>query len=135
MSKIIGYTTGVFDLFHVGHLNILKKSKEFCDILIVGVTIDKTTEKIKGKRPIISYKDRSRIVRSIKYVDVVIPQKKIDEIEDYHYLKFDCIFKGDDWEGTEKWRKLKSFFKNKGVDVIFFPYTEKISSTKIRNNL
>jgi glycerol-3-phosphate cytidylyltransferase len=131
----IGYTTGVFDLFHVGHLNILRRAKSMCDELIVGVATDELTKKLKGKKPIISLKERMLIVKNIQYVDQVVPQKKIDEIGDCDRLKFELIFKGDDWKGTDKWNNLEREFKKKGVRVVYFKYTKKTSSSLIRKTL
>lgn len=132
MKKIVGYATGVFDLFHIGHLNILKQAKAECDYLIVGVTTDELAEKIKGRRPIAPLRERMEIVRSLKCVDRVVPQKEIDEIKDYQKLKFNLIFKGDDWKGTEKWSKLERYFTDKNVKVVYFPYTKTTSSRAIR---
>ena len=134
-KKIIGYTTGVFDLFHIGHLNILKNAKSMCDELIVGVTTDELTEKRKNKKPIIPFDERVAIVESIKYVDKVVPQTEIDEIKDQELLGFNLICKGGDWKGTEKWNKLEAEFEKIGVSVYFFPYTENTSSTLIREVL
>jgi len=134
-KKIIGYTTGVFDLFHIGHLNILKQAKSCCDYLIVGITTDSLVLKIKNKKPIIPFKERIEIVRNIKYVDETVIQGKIDEISDFKKYNFDIIFKGDDWKKTEKWNNLKKEFKKMGVKVKFFPYTKNTSSTIIKNIL
>jgi glycerol-3-phosphate cytidylyltransferase len=134
-KKIIGYTTGVFDLFHIGHLNILRKAKNECDELIVGVTTDELTEKLKGKKPIITYLERAEILENLKCVNKVVPQKEINELKDQENLKFDIMFKGSDWKGTEKWNKLEEEFRKRGVKVIFFPYTQTTSSTVIRKVL
>jgi len=135
MDKIIGYTTGVFDLFHIGHLNLLKMAKSECDHLVVGVATDNLIESIKGKRPIIPLKERLLIVESIKYVDSVVPQKEINEINDWDLIKFNKIFKGDDWKGSERWNNLEIYFHPKGVKVVFFPYTQHTSSTFLRSIL
>src|SRR5690554_6472994 len=131
----IGYTTGVFDLFHVGHLNILKKAKEQCDYLIVGVTTDDEVIRIKNKKPIICYDERKAIVESIKYVDMVVPESDTNKIKAWEELRFDIIFKGSDWQGTEKWNNYEKEFSKIGVKIIYIPYTQKISSTKIRKKL
>ncbi|MBN1971471.1 MAG: adenylyltransferase/cytidyltransferase family protein [Candidatus Delongbacteria bacterium] len=131
-TSIVGYTTGVFDLFHIGHLNILKRAKDCCDELIVGITTDELTEKLKGNKPIIPFVERAEIISSIKYVDTVIPQRDINELKDFEKLKFKVIFKGGDWKGTDKWNKLEPEFNKRGVKVIFFPYTKSTSSTKLR---
>ncbi|MBD1422503.1 adenylyltransferase/cytidyltransferase family protein [Sphingobacterium chuzhouense] len=135
MSTIIGYTTGVFDLFHIGHLNILKKAKEHCDYLIVGVTTDEIAFEMKGKKPVLSFGERLEIVNSIKYVDKAVAKEDIDNIAAWRELKFDVFFKGDDWKGTEKGRKLENYFAEFGIQVIYFPYTEGTSSTFLREVL
>jgi glycerol-3-phosphate cytidylyltransferase len=135
MNKKIGYATGVFDLFHIGHLNIFKKAKSKCDILIVGVATDALTEKLKNKKPVIPFEERCEILRSIKYIDKVVPQAKIDEISDQKKLGFNIIFKGSDWKGTEKWKELEKEFKKINVKVVYFPYTKTTSSTLINEFL
>jgi len=135
MNKKIGYTTGVFDLFHIGHLNILKRAKEQCDILIVGVTTDEVTEQMKNIKPIIPFEERQEIVQSIKYVDKVVAKTSVDNIEAWSDLKFNIYFKGDDWKDTEKGNKLEEDFKKYGVEIKYFPYTQGTSSTKLREIL
>lgn len=132
---IVGYTTGVFDMFHVGHLNILKNSKKHCDYLIVGVTSDETVKLSKGKVPIICLEDRMEIVDAIEYVDQVIVEENTDKLDAYQKINFDVIFKGSDWKGTEKWNYYESEFNKLGVKVIYFDYTDKVSSTKLREEL
>jgi len=134
-KRIIGYTTGVFDLFHIGHLNILKRAKRMCDELIVGVTTDELTEKKKGRKPIIPFEERVEILESIRYVNLVVPQKEINELNDQEQLEFDIIFKGSDWKESERWKKLVEEFKKRNVEVIFLPYTKTTSSTVIRKVL
>ncbi len=134
-QKIIGYTTGVFDLFHIGHLNLLRKAKEKCDWLIVGVCTDDLVRVLKDRDPVIPYEERVEIVKNISCVDEVVPQEKIDEIGDFQRLHFDVMFKGDDWKDTNKWNRLEKEFKDLGVEVIYFTYTKHISSTKLRNLL
>lgn len=129
----IGYTTGVFDLFHIGHLNILKKAKSKCDKLIVGVTTDELCFLLKGKKPIIPLRERVEIIKNIKYVDKVVIQSKIDELYDYSIYKFNLIFKVDDWKNTPKWKTLKNSFCKLGVKVHYIPYTKTTSSTLIKN--
>ena len=130
----IGYTTGVYDLFHVGHLNLLKNAKGLCDKLIVGVTIDELV-KYKHKRAIIPFEDRLEIVRSIKYVDAAIPQDNIDKFAAWEKLKFDILFVGDDWYNSESWQKMEEKFRSVGVRVVYFPYTKGVSSTIISHAL
>src|SRR5690625_5220677 len=129
----LGYTTGVFDLFHIGHLNLLRRAKENCDKLIVGVTTDELCEQLKGKLPVIPFVERMQIVKSIKYVDEAVAQNQIDEISDWKRLNFNVIFKGSDWKGTDKWTDLEKQFQGLNVEVVFFDYTETTSSTVIRN--
>jgi len=128
---IIGYTTGVFDLFHIGHLNIIKQSKKKCDYLIVGVTSDKLVLKIKKKYPIIPYSERSKIISSLRYVDKVVEEKIDDKILAWKKLKYNIVFKGSDHKNSEKWKKWKPELKGFGVKVKFIKYTEDTSSTLI----
>ncbi len=127
----IGYTTGVFDMFHIGHLNILKRAKEQCDYLIVGVSTDETVESYKNKTPIIRFEERLAIVEAIKYVDKVVPQTSMNKMEAYNQLKFDVLFHGSDWKDSEMYSKIVSDFAQVGVDVVFLPHTQGISSTLI----
>lgn len=135
MSKIIGYTTGVFDLFHLGHLNILQKAKEHCDYLIVGVTTDEITIEMKGQLPVIPFEERMLIVENIKCVDQAVAKVEIDNLEAWKQLQFNVFFKGDDWKGTEKGIRLEEYFKKLGVEVVYFPYTEGTSSTYLKTVL
>lgn len=125
----IGYTTGVFDLFHIGHLNIIKKSKERCNYLIVGVSTDDVVENYKNKKPVISFNDRIEIIKSLKYVDEVVPQTTMDKMKAWNKLKFDVLFHGSDWKNSEMYNKIISDFKIVGVSVEFLPHTDGISST------
>ena len=128
-KKIIGYTTGVFDMFHIGHLNILKRAKEQCDYLIVGVSTDEVVEEYKKKTPIIKFEERIAIVEAIKYVDEVVTQTTMDKMEAWKQLKFDVMFHGSDWKGSEMYNHIIEKFNNVGVKVIFLPHTEGVSST------
>ncbi|WP_121442770.1 adenylyltransferase/cytidyltransferase family protein [Alkalispirillum mobile] len=130
--KTIGYTTGVYDLFHIGHLNLLKRAKLECDYLIVGVTTDELSESRKGKRPIIPFVERMEIVEHIRFVDEVVPQTSMDKMEAWRNLQFHKMFVGDDWKGTEKWNRLERDFDKVGVEIVYFPYTKHTSSTKLR---
>jgi glycerol-3-phosphate cytidylyltransferase len=135
MKKItIGYTSGVYDLFHVGHLNMLRNAKSLCDKLIVGVTTDELVS-YKNKKAVIPFHERIEIVRNIKCVDAVVPQEDMDKMKQWDKLKFDVIFVGDDWHNTEKWKDFESDFKEVGVKIVYFPYTKGISSTKLNNIL
>ena len=126
---IKGYTTGVYDLFHIGHLNILRRAKEMCDYLIVGVSTDELVMEYKGKAPIIPYEERYAIIEAIKYVDEVVPQKNRDKVEAYYRLKFDVMFHGDDWKGSNLFNEVEIIFADKGVEIVYFPYTKGTSST------
>ena len=132
---LIGYTTGVFDLFHVGHVRILKKSKSLCDKLIVGVSSDKLVKKYKNKYPVISQKERIEVVKSNKYVDYVVSQNTLNKFISWKKLKYDIMFVGDDWYDTKKWKELDRKFKQVGVRIVYLPYTKGTSSTKINNIL
>lgn len=131
---IIGYTTGVYDLFHIGHLNLLKNAKGMCDKLIVGVTVDELVA-YKGKKSMIPFEDRIEIVRSIKYVDAAVPQYDMDKLSACKKLGAKFLFVGDDWYGTEKWREYEKQFKEEGIQIVYFPYTKGVSSTKINEAL
>ena len=132
---IIGYTTGVFDLFHIGHLNMLKNAKSLCDKLIVGVTTDELLVNYKKKKSVIPFEERIEIVRDIKWVDAAIAQKNMDKYGAWEKLKFDIMFVGDDWYNTEKWKKIEEKFKKVGVRILYFPYTKGTSSTLINEIL
>ena len=131
----IGYTTGVYDMFHIGHLNILKKAKEQCDYLIVGVSTDELVQAYKNKTPIIPFEERAAIVNSIKYVDFVVPQKTMDKYDAWKELHFDVIFHGDDWKNTDTYNEIEEKLKKEGVEFVYFPYTSGISSTTLREKL
>lgn len=135
---IIGYTTGVFDLFHVGHVNILRNAKSMCDYLIVGCISDDFVFKRKNKYPIIPIDERIEILKSIKYVDQVVSINNMDNMEklDAHTrYQFNIIFVGDDWKGSDTWNKLEIEFAKIGVKIVYFPYTHQTSSTKINKIL
>ena len=131
----VGYTTGVFDMFHIGHLNILRRAKEQCEYLIVGVSTDELVKEYKNKTPIIPFEERAEIVRSIDCVDRVIAQENRDKYAAWRELKFDVMFVGDDWKGKPLFMKVEEEFKKVGVDVVYFPYTKDTSSTILREKL
>lgn len=128
----IGYTTGVFDMFHIGHLNILRKAKEQCEFLIVGVTTDELSFIRKKKKPIINEKDRMEIVGAIKYVDKVIPQDDMDKCKQVKEYGVDAVFVGSDWKGTDAWNSYEEEFAEYGCVVVYLDHTEGISSTLLR---
>ena len=130
----IGYTTGVYDLFHIGHLNLLKNAKGMCDKLIVGVTVDELVA-YKGKKAMIPFEDRIEIVRSIRYVDAAVPQYDMDKLAACKKLGAQVLFVGDDWYGTEKWQQYEKEFAAAGIKIVYFPYTKGVSSTQITKAL
>lgn len=128
----IGYTQGVYDMFHVGHLNLLNHAKEKCEYLVVGVNADKLVEEYKKKTPIISEKDRCYIVQNIKSVDRAVIVYTLDKLAALERFKFDVIFIGDDWKGNLRWIQTEKQLNDKGVDVVFLPHTDGVSSTELR---
>lgn len=131
---MIGYTSGVYDLFHIGHLNLLKNAKGLCDKLIVGVTVDQLV-KYKNKKPVIPFEERIEIVRNIKYVDAAIPQEDLDKFKMWEKLHFDVLFVGDDWYHSPRWDEMEKKFKDVGVRIVYFPYTKGTSSSLINETL
>ena len=131
---IIGYTTGVFDLFHIGHVNLLRNARAICDKLIVGVTVDELVS-YKGKHSVIPYVERLSVVQACRYVDAAIPQKSIDKIEAIKKLNADILFVGDDWHESENWQAMEKQLSEMGCRVTYFPYTEGTSSTLINQTL
>lgn len=134
-KHIIGYTTGVYDLFHIGHLNLLKRAKEHCDYLIVGVTTDELCMNRKNKTTVIPYEERAEIVKNIKFVDEVVSQDDMDKFKAWKTLGFHKMFVGDDWKGSEKWDSYESQFSEVGVEIMYFSYTRHTSSTLLKNVL
>lgn len=132
---IIGYTTGVYDMFHIGHLNILRRAKELCDFLIVGVSTDDLVQKDKNKTPIIPFEDRVKIIEAIRYVDKVVPQCDKNKFAAWERYKFNKMFVGSDWKGTEVWNKFEEEFKPIGVEIIYLEHTDGISSTILREKI
>ena len=127
----IGYTSGVFDLFHIGHLNILKRAKDLCDYLIVGVSTDELVESYKNKIPIIPFDERLAIVGAIRYVNKVVSQKNLNKLEAWKTLKFDIMFHGDDWKGTALYKNYEEQLMAVGVRLVYLPHTQGISSSDI----
>ena len=132
---VIGYTTGVFDMFHIGHLNILRRAKEKCDYLIVGVSTDEVVEGYKHHKPVIPYEQRAAIVEAIKYVDEVVPQTTMDKTEFLKQRHFDGMFHGDEWKGTELYNKYEEEFAKLGARIEYLNHTEGISSTMLREKI
>lgn len=131
----VGYTTGVFDMFHVGHLNILKRAKAQCEHLIVGVSTDALVQSYKNKTPIIPFEERFAIVGAIKYVDEVVPQTSMDKFKAWQQLKFNALFHGSDWKDSDMYNAIVKQFSEVGVDVVFLPHTSGISSTLLSDVL
>lgn len=131
----IGYTTGVFDMFHIGHLNIIRRAKEQCEYLVVGVTTDELCTKSKNKHPIICEAERVAIVESIRYVDKVVLQSDMDKLSAVKNYGANAVFVGSDWKGTPSWLKYEQEFSTVGCDVVYLEHTDGISSTILRERL
>lgn len=131
----VGYTSGVYDMFHIGHLNILQRAKEMCEILIVGVTTDELCFSRKQKYPIICESDRQEIVKAIRYVDKVVPQVDMDKFSMVKTVGADVVFVGSDWKGTPSWEQYEKEFAKIGCSVVYLDHTDGISSTLLREKL
>lgn len=131
----IGYTTGTFDLFHVGHLNLLEKAKENCEILIVGVSTDELVKNYKGELPVIPFEDRIRIVGALKCVDKVIAQKTLNKLDVLPDIQYDVLFHGDDWKNTKMYNEIEEKLREQKVSCIYFPYTKSISTKSIKERI
>jgi glycerol-3-phosphate cytidylyltransferase len=132
---IIGYTAGAFDLFHVGHVNLLRNSRERCDRLIVGVSTDDLVAATKGKTCVVPFKERSEIVGACRYADLVIPQTDLDKVAAWKTLRFNLLFIGDDWLGNVRWRGYERELAKRDVSVVYLPYTRETSSTLLTQAL
>ena len=137
---IKGYTCGVYDLFHIGHLNLFERCKEKCDYLIGGICDDDYVRKVKDKEPVINEKDRARIVEALKCVDevhIIDLDTTIDKVKAYESFGYDILFVGDDWKGTERFNKTEKDFKelNLAVDIVFLPYTKEVSTSMLREKI
>ena len=132
MPERVGYAPGVYDMFHIGHLNILRQAAARCDRLIAGVVSDEMAERAKGRRPVIPLAERLQIVASIDCVDGVFAETVPDKLDTWREVRFDILFKGDDWRGTPKGDKLEADFAAVGVEIVYFPYTLHTSSTLLR---
>ncbi|ARQ71093.1 adenylyltransferase/cytidyltransferase family protein [Streptomyces marincola] len=135
MPHRVGYAPGVWDLFHVGHLNVLRHARSHCDYLVAGVVSDEMARLAKGRAPVIPLVERLEIVRSIRYVDAAFVETVPDKVETWQQVRFDVLFKGDDWRGTPKGDRLERDFAEVGVDIVYFPYTVHTSSTQLRGVL
>jgi glycerol-3-phosphate cytidylyltransferase len=131
----IGYTTGVFDLFHIGHLNILRRAKEQCEYLIVGVSTDDLVQSYKHKLPVIPFEHRKAIVEAIRYVDKVVPQLTMDKMQALEEVGFDVMFHGDDWKGTELYNNYEIEFAKKNAVIEYLTHTDGVSSTAIAEKM
>jgi glycerol-3-phosphate cytidylyltransferase len=134
-DRRVGYVPGVFDLFHVGHVNVLRNARQFCDHLIAGVVSDELAMRNKGIRPVVPLDERLEIVGSIRWVDEAVTEDVPHKLEMWERLQFDVIIKGDDWKGTDRGDKLESDFATVGVEVAYVPYTKRTSSTMLRRLL
>ena len=131
----IGYTTGTFDLLHVGHLNLLEKAKENCEILIVGVSTDELVKDYKGELPVIPFEDRIRIVGALKCVDKVIAQKTLNKLDVLPDIQYDVLFHGDDWKNTKMYNEIEEKLREQKVSCIYFPYTKSVSTKSIKERI
>ncbi len=131
----IGYAPGAYDVFHIGHLNLLRRAKENCDYLIAGIVADDVLIQHKGITPVIPLPERLEIVRSVRFVDAAFPAMTNDKVEIWKDLRFNVLFKGNDWQGTEKGNKLERDFAALGVEIVYFPYTLSTSSSALRRTL
>ena len=134
-SQLIGYASGAFDLFHIGHLNVLRRASEQCDRLVAGVVADDVLRQTKGAGPVVPLAERLAIVASVRYVDHARPEHVADKLQVWREVGFDVYFKGSDWQGTERGRRLERAFAGVGVEVVYFPYTVHTSSTLLRRAL
>jgi len=132
-DRLIGYTAGAFDIFHIGHLNLIKRSKDNCDYLIVGVTTDELINKTKKRSSVIPFSERFEIISSIRYVDEVVVQDDLDKVLAWKKYNYHRLFSGDDWKNNPRWIGYEDELRKVGVDVVYFPYTNETSSTKIRH--
>lgn len=131
----VGYTTGVYDMFHVGHLRLIKRAKEMCDYLIVGVSTDELVQSYKNKTPMIPFEQRTEIVAACRYVDEVVPQTTMDKLVAWNTLHFDVMFHGDEWKGTPLYNKYEDEFAKVGAEIVYLAHTEGVSSTMLAEKL
>lgn len=131
----LGYTTGVFDMFHIGHLNILRRAKEQCETLIVGVSTDELVREYKHKDPVIPFQERLAIVAALKYVDLAVPQTSMDKLEAWKEHHFEVVFHGDDWKGSALYQDIEERLREVGCDLVFLPHTDGVSSSRLAKYL
>lgn len=131
--SVVGYCPGVFDMFHIGHLNVLRRARLECDHLVAGVVTDAVVEQIKGRAPVVPLVERMEIVSSIRYVDEVVADDTIEKFDMWESVRFDALFKGDDWQGTPKGDRLEAALASVGSRVVYLPYTRQTSSTLLRS--
>lgn len=134
VTQVVGYTTGVFDLFHAGHVNLLRRARSLCDRLIVGVTVDELVA-YKNKQAVVPFADRLEVVSACQYVDCAVPQADMDKVGAWKRYHFNVMFVGDDWYGTDKWADIQHSMAGLGVEVVYLPYTKTTSSTLINETL
>lgn len=134
-KQVIGYVVGAFDLFHVGHVNILRNAKSMCDYLIVGLSTDEWFKSYKNKIPVIPFDQRSEILLACRFVDSVVPQDDFDDFKMREKLNFDIMFVGDDWKDSERFKELEEKFKDVHVKIVYLPYTNGISTTEIKKKI
>ena len=134
-EKIIGFTAGTFDMFHIGHLNLLRNAKSRCDYLIVGVNSDQLVEEYKHKKAVVPLEERMEIVRALRCVDEVMRIDTLDKVVSWKKKHYDLLFIGDDWKGDERWERTEEEMLQYGVKVVYLPYTEGTNSTLLREKL
>ncbi len=134
-DAVIGYTTGVYDMFHIGHLNLLRNASEYCDELVVGVSTDELSLARKNKRPVIPYRERAEIVSNVCYVDRVVVQESMDKMDAWRRLQFHMMFVGDDWRATPTWERFEREFGLVGVRIVYLPHTAHTSTTALRKTV
>ncbi len=132
---VVGYTSGVYDMFHIGHLNVLRRARTLCDRLVVGVTTDELSIARKAKRPVVPFEERCEVVASIRYVDDVVAQSTMNKLEAWEAVGFDRMFVGDDWRGSDAWTRYEAEFARVGVEIVYLPYTTQTSSTLLRRRI
>ena len=132
VGPLIGYVPGVFDLFHVGHLNVLRQARELCEVLVAGVVSDEVCTSVKGVAPFVPLEERIAVVDAIGIVDATYAELTTDKVDAWHEVGFQRLFKGDDWQGTERGLALEERLAPHGVEVVYFPYTVHTSSTHLR---